>query len=341
MRRLALATLLVSVVAALAASALTAGRTQPSARTAGGDILIGWASPVQSNPGLIGAYRGMQLAAAQLGFKMKVLDSNLSSDKQVSDVDTFVSLGAKGIIAWPLNPGALTGALKRAHDKGIAIVTYATPTPFSNSTVYNHQFFDCTVANDQASYIAKRIPHAKVLIIGPPPVPSLVIYTKCFASAAKRAGLAVVAQRDNVGDTATTAQPLVEDMLAKHPDVQAIWCFNDPSALGAGAVVRSHGGKVWIEGKQKGVIITGTSGNNDAVDGIKKGVMTATWDQNSTEFGAAAVEAIAVHLKFGKPLSAMPKTVIIHENRLDASSIANYVSPLKRPVKLNFKFTNR
>ena len=49
--------------------------------------------------------------------------------------------------------------------------------------------------------------------------------------------------------------------MTKHPDVNAIWCYNDPSCLGAGAVVRSSGKKAWVEGKNKGIVITGANGS--------------------------------------------------------------------------------
>ena len=78
-------------------------------------------------------------------------------------------------------------------------------------------------------------------MIGGPPVPSITNYTNCFVKAAKTAGLKIVGKQNNVKDTAATAQPIVQDLRTKHPDVNAIWCYNDPSCLGAGAVVRSSG----------------------------------------------------------------------------------------------------
>lgn len=121
-------------------------------------------------------------------------------------------------------------------------------------------------------------------------------------------------------------------MLTKHPDTQAIWAFNDPSALGAGATVRARGGKVW-SGRQKGVIVIGSIGSKEAADAIKAGGMTVTYDQNGPLIGAKAVEALAVALKC-KRLAAMPKRIIVPAIRYDLSNISKWRPPLSRKVTI-------
>src|SRR5205823_14835368 len=67
------------------------------------------------------------------------------------------------------------------------------------------------------------VPKGKVIAIGGPPVPAITNYTNCFLKAAKTDGLSIVGKQYNVKDTAATAQPIVQDLLTKHPDVNAIW----------------------------------------------------------------------------------------------------------------------
>jgi ribose transport system substrate-binding protein len=185
-----------------------------------------------------------------------------------------------------------------------------------------------------AKYIQAKIAHAKVLVVGGPPVPSITNYTNCFVSAAKQIGLTVLNVQKNVNDTAATAQPIVQSMLTKYPDAQAIWTYNDPSALGAGAVVRSSGKTVW-SGKTKGIIIEGANGSSDAAAGIKQGVMTATWDPQPQMMGSLAIQVLAMHLIQHKPLSALPKLIVVPMKVWDSSNISGYVNPLKRPVAVN------
>ena len=304
-----------------------------SARDGAQAPLIGESSPVASNPNQQAITRGQREASKLLGWRFKTLDANLSPDKQVSDVDTFINLKANGIVTWTLDPGAAGAAYKRARSAGIPIMDFGS-TQNVTTAVFDERGYKCSMGNKAATYISSRIPRAKVLVIGGPPVPSIVNYTNCFINAAKAKGLTILERQDNVKDTATTAQPIVQDMLTKHPDTQAIWAYNDPSALGAGAVVRSSGKDVWVQGKQKGLIIMGANGSKDAAAGVKQGVMTVTWDPRPTDMGRIAVQVLAMRLKANRPLSALPKIIVIPMQSWDASNVARYVDPLKRTVKL-------
>jgi len=316
------------LVALSAVILLATGGQAFAAKSAG--LLLGESSPVLSNPNQQAIARGEDLAAKQFGWTVKHLDANLSPSKQVSDVDTFINLKVKGIITWTLDPGTVAGAYKRATTAGVPIVDFGS-TSNVTSTVYDQRGWGCGMGLRAAQYIASRIPKAKVLVVGGPPVPSITNYTNCFIKSAKSIGLTVLEVQKNVNDTAATAQPIVQSMLTQHPDAQAIWCYNDPSALGAGAVVKTSGGKVW-DGSQKGVIIEGANGSADAAAGIKQGVITATWDPQASVMGALSVELLAMNLKDSKPLSSLPKLIVVPMKVWDASNISGYVDPLKRPV---------
>jgi ribose transport system substrate-binding protein len=322
------ASLLVAV-GAIAATVLVLS----AAAAFGAGIQLGESSPVASNPNQQAITYGEDQAAKQYGMTVKTLDANLSPDKQVSDVDTFINLKVAGIITWTLDPGAAGAAYKRALAAGIPIVDYGS-TQNVTSSVFDARGYGCGQGKAAADYIAKRVPKGKVIVIGGPPVPAITNYTNCFVKGAKADGLNVVGKQYNTKDTAATAQPIVQDLLTKHPDVSAIWCYNDPSCLGAGAVVKSSGKKVWIQGKQKGIVVTGANGSADAAAGVKAGLLTGTWDPQPSDMGRIAVEILAMHLKQGKPLSALPKIVVVPNKIWDASNISGYVDPKKRPVKL-------
>ena len=54
------------------------------------------------------------------------------------------------------------------------------------------------------------------------------------AYAAANAGLKIVAREDNIGDVEETGRPITAALLDAYPDIDAIWCFNDYTALAAG-----------------------------------------------------------------------------------------------------------
>ena len=81
-------------------------------------------------------------------------------------------------------------------------------------------------------------------------------------------------------------------------------------------------------------MITGANGSSDAAQGVKSGLITGTWDPRPDVMGTIAVEVLAMHLKDGKPLSALPKIVIVPITIWDAKNVAKYVDPLKRKIKV-------
>lgn len=303
-----------------------------SARGTAG-VLIGESSPVASNPHQAAITYGARQASKQLGWSFKSLDANLSPGKQVSDVDTFVNLDAKGIITWTMDPGAAGAAYKRAQKKGIPLIDFGS-TQNVTTTIFDERGYGCSMGKKAATYISSRIKGAKVLMIGGPPVPVIANYTACFEKAAKIQGLVILERQDNVKDTAATAQPLVQDMFTKHPDAQAIWTYNDNSALGAGAVLRSSGKDIWIQGKQEGIIVTGANGTKDAAAGVKAGLMTVTWDARPADLGRIAVQVLAMRLRDKRPLASLPKMIVVPMTPWDVSNIGSYVAPLKRKVSL-------
>ena len=131
-----------------------------------------------------------------------------------------------------------------------------------------------------------------MLEVGGPPVPSIQAYEKCFAENAKKSGLTIVGEAHNTKDTAATAQPIVADLLTKTPDVDAIWAYNDASALGASAALTSNGEKVY-DGSNDGVIVFGQNGDVDAITAIREHRLTGTVDPDNVATGWALIKALS------------------------------------------------
>jgi ribose transport system substrate-binding protein len=297
---------------------------------------IGYASPVASNPNQADVAYGMEQAAKSLGWELSVLDSNLSPDKQVANIDTFLSQQKDGIMTWALDPGAVGGSFERAAAEEIPVVglNSAGDNVASNIVWAVYTCGPGSPGAETSAYIAERAPNAKVLVVGPPPVPALLEHTKCFEKEAEKAGLEVVARVDNVKDAADTATPLVAGMLTRHPDIDAIWNYNDTSALGAAAAVLGANKDVWT-GEKKGLIIFGSNSDKEAIEAIKDGRITATWDTNAAATGWAAVRALKTHLADGEPVEAMPKEVVLESKLWDGENIADFVPQQQRKFTMD------
>ena len=332
----------VRVLAGVAAClTLAACSSQPAATTpsssgggatqAGPAKVVAYVSPVGSQPGQQQVNLGLEGAAAAEGWQSKVVDANLSAEKQVSLVNTLTTQKVSAIASWTLDPNAVAGAYTQAEAAGIPIIGVNSTGPGVHATVWwevNH----CNAGGTQersAKYIAKVHPNAKVIIIGGPPAPSITANVACFKKAAAAEGLQVIDQVDNTADAASPASRLVSDMLTKHPDVQAFWAYNDQSALGAGAAIEGAGKKIY-SGSGDGIITIGMNGDPDAIAAGKAGRLTGSWDTDSVATGWAV--GLAMKDSFdGKPA----KNYTVKSVFWTKENVDQYVEPAKR----NYSFT--
>ena len=88
-----------------------------AAETSGGGKKVFYISPVAAQPGQQQINQGLEQAAKELGWSESVLDSALSAEKQVSNVETAINQGAAAIASWTLDPNAVAGAYEQAQSK--------------------------------------------------------------------------------------------------------------------------------------------------------------------------------------------------------------------------------
>jgi len=323
----------------LAALAVSGAQASPSRAHSGAakaaPIIIGYADPDGAEQGLQSVGYGAQQAIKELhlNWQLKALDDKLSANQQVSDLDTFTSLHVKGIMSWTLDPGAAEAAYQRAAKAGIYVVGLNSQSKTFVSEMAAYTDTTCIVSKQQAAYIASLVPHAAVLAIGGPPVPSITLTTNCFIKAAKAAGLKILKEQNDSTGTSQGGEQLAANLLTKYPTAQAVWVFSESTALGAVAALHSAGKTVW-SGTHKGVVVVSRNGTTAGAAAIRSGNLTATWDNNQPLLGAAAIEVLKMLIVDKVPASKVPKLVPIPSKRWDLTDIKQYKSPLSRPVPL-------
>jgi ribose transport system substrate-binding protein len=294
-------------------------------------IVIGSAHPILAGqPDQQALLLGQRKVAKLLGWSVSPLDAQLSTDKQIADIDTFTTKKVQGITTFSLDPKGAEPAFKRAKSAGIPVVGFNSAAPSVTTVIKQNIFWTCKPGEDAAKFIASQKRGAKVLVMGGAQVPVLNFVVECFITAAKKAGLKVLERQDNVKDATATAQPIAVDLLTKHPDVEAWWAMNDTTAAGIAAALTSSGKKVQSK-RDKGVIlVAGCCGSQLGADAIKAGRLSAVYDSGSVESGATAIQAFAQHYVKGKPVSKMPKVIWINAKRYDFNNIGTYVAYTKR-----------
>ena len=281
-----------------------------AALAAKAEELVGYISPIASQPGQQMINAGIEQAAKEKGWAYRVLDANLSADRQVSHIDTLLTLGAKAIGSWSLDANAVAGAYDRAKAQNVPIIGLNSIGEGVTNTVW-WETNTCKPGGpyeQQAAWIAKRIPAAKIIVFGGPPVESIVNNVKCFTAAAKAAGLDVIDHVDNTKDSTANAATLAADELVRFPNVQAFWAYNDSSALGISASVLAAGKTIYDGKNQDGTIVFGINGDQDAILAVKEGRLTGTWDPDPYATGLAV--ATAMEQAIAAPTSEQQELVV-------------------------------
>ena len=92
-----------------------------------------------------------------------------------------------------------------------------------------------------AEKIAELKPHAKTIVIGLEVAESTKEISDCFIQEAKKAGLDIINETNNEADNASGSQKVFEPLLTKYPEVEAVFNYNDESAMGVSAALLAAG----------------------------------------------------------------------------------------------------
>jgi ribose transport system substrate-binding protein len=260
-----------------------------------------------------------------------VLDSALSPEKEISNMEIARNGDAKAIGVWTLDPGTITGSYEAAQKAGIPVIGDNSAGPGIADTVWFETQL-CEPDGPQAvdaKKIAEIHPGAKVMMIVFEQAQSLVEVAECFAQEAKKAGLEVISETNNEADNAAGSQKQFEPLLTKTPDIEAVWCYNDESALGVSAALLAGGKTIATVENPDGVIVTGSNGDQGAIEAVEEGRITWTWDPDNLASGFAAVKLSDEAVKGGKP-----KDLIVESILVDGETIEEYVPADEREYTL-------
>jgi ribose transport system substrate-binding protein len=288
-------------------------------------------SPVLAQPAQQDQKNAFEAGAKELGWSPTVLDSALSPEKEISNMELAMNGGAKVIGAWTLDPGTIAGAYEEAQGAGVPVIGDNSAGPGITSSVWFETQL-CEPGGPQAvdaEKIAEMHPGAKVMMIVFEQAQSLVEIAECFAQEAKKNGLEVISETNNEADNAAGSQKQFEPLLTKTPDVEAVWCYNDESAMGVSAALLAEGKQIATTESPEGVVVTGQNGDKDAIEAVEEGRLSWTWDQDNVATGYALVKAMNAALE-GKP----PKDILVEGQFVDSETVGEYTYPNERHYTL-------
>ncbi|MBP8954104.1 MAG: sugar-binding protein [Armatimonadetes bacterium] len=232
---------------------------------------------------------GLEKAAADLGCKAYMVGCKSGQlEEQRRLLESAEAKGVKGIAVSPLDTKALTPVIDEIVDRGTPVVAIDSDCPGSKRY--------CYVGSDNAAagrlladYAKKKLPEGAkcVLFVGEAGVENSQARINSFKEgvAEKKIEVLDVMQDHSV---IGRARSNVEDVIQKHPDIDAlvgIWSYNLPAI--AAAVKES--------GKRDQILVIGFDAEPATLQSLEAGDIDGTVVQNPYGFGYKSVE-ILFHL---------------------------------------------
>jgi ribose transport system substrate-binding protein len=245
---------------------------------------IGLTLMTYNNPFFIVLKDAAKKTAEERGSTLIEHNAENDSAKQIAAVEDFITRGVEAILLNPVDSSAIVTAVESANNKGIPVICIDVKANGGKLATF--------VASDNeklgimtGEYLVKRLGgKGKIAIVGHPTVSSGAMRVKGLKSVlTHHPDIKIVSEQSSLGDR-VKAMEVAENILTAHPDVDAVWAVNDPSALGCVAAIESAG----LRDK---VFVVGIDGSPEATEMIRKSkVFAATAAQYPQEIGKVGVE---------------------------------------------------
>jgi ribose transport system substrate-binding protein len=282
----------------------------PKGTTTGGGT-IGLSVLTMNNPFFKEIADSMAAEAGKHGYDVVAVSGDFDVAKQQNQVKDFIVKQVAAIVLCPCDSKAIAPAIKEANEAGIPVFTADIACLDKTVDVVAHIATDNYQGGKLAADAVVEALDGKgtVAILDHAVVESVMLRTKGFrerlAEHNREAGndVKIVATLPGGGDKAPSLQA-AQDLIQAHPDLDAIFAINDPSALGARAALESAG-------KADQVKIVGFDGQPEGKQAIQDGKIYADPIQYPDQIGLKTVETIIAYMNGEKvePEILIPTTL--------------------------------
>src|SRR6266850_15599 len=233
----------------------------------------------------------MRAEGEKRGYEVVITSGEFDPARQKDQVKDFLVRKASAIVLTPCDSKSVSTAIIEANSAGVPVFTADIASIAPGAKVICHVATD----NYEGGKVAGRAMvellsgKGKVAILDHPEVESVLMRTKGFGEeTAKAPGIQIVARLPG-GGARDKSFAAAQDILQGHPDLDAIFAINDPSALGAIAAIEKAG-------KTGRIKVIGFDGQPEAKQAVKDGKMYATVLQHPRQIATATIEAIAKYM---------------------------------------------
>lgn len=252
--------------------------------------LFGVSFQTMNNPFFVDLNEGIKEVVEARGDRLTTLDAQFNSLKQKNDVSDMVLQRASGIFINPVNWEGIRGSLLQAKRKNIPCIVVDAPAKDADLVL-------ATVASDNveagrmaARALAEVNPNAKIVILHLSPNKACIDRVTGFEEELKKhPGMKILDVQEGKG-TIEGARPVMRDLLARFPELDAAFPINDPSALGAVSALESAG-------KLDDVTVVTVDGSREGIKAVRAGKLLSTSAQFPKEIGRKSAEIMYARLE--------------------------------------------
>jgi ribose transport system substrate-binding protein len=252
-------------------------------------------------------------AAVYPNIKVFITDANGDAAKLTSDVEDVLARNVDGIIlsgAWLEAAPAALDAIKKAGVPVVMVDRFLKGGPYTSWVGPDNY----AIGVQDGQYITDRLDGKGVLVVlrGGPADNSIGLdRTNGMLSVVEKSGIEVNKAPNFGGWSSDGGFKLMEDMLARYPKIDAVFCENDSMCLGAQKAIADAG-------RSKEIFLVGVDGEKAALENIMKpgSNYAATGLNNSDQIGRAAFNRMMAILAGAKApeKTVLPSPIITKEN---------------------------
>jgi len=267
------------------------------------------------NPFFVAISKGAEAKARQINPKVRFTAASADYDlnKQVSQIENFVSAGVDLILINAVDPKAIAPAIERAKKAGIAVVAVDAGADGADAVVST----DNVRAGELAcEYIVKSLGgKGNVIIQNGPPVTAVTDrVTGCKNVLGKAKDIKVLSSDQDGKASREGGLNVMLAHLTRFPKVDAVFAINDPQAVGSDLAAKQLG--------RKGIVITSVDGAPDIEQALQSDTLVqASASQDPWAMAQKAVEVGAGLIGGQKPANP---AVLLEPKLITRENVKSY-----------------
>lgn len=245
-----------------------------------------------NNPWFVVLAESAKTRATELGYEATIFDSQNDTAKEAAHFENAIAGGYKAVLFNPTDADASVASVLKAKQAGVPVFCIdreINSTNAATSQMLSDNYSGCVALGQYfVKTVGKEGKYAELLgLVGDN---NTWNRSKGFHSVVDRyPGLKMVAQQTADFDRAKALE-VMESILQKNPDIQAVFCGNDAMAMGAyQALVAS--------GKADRIKVFGFDGADDVVKLIAERKIAATGMQFPKLMAQKAAEGADQYLR--------------------------------------------